>query len=96
MSWNATKRINVSFFESIVWQSRDSNNANLGYDVNYLNPVIFYRPTEYALGSGDNALIGASFKVRLWKHLQLYGQLIIDEFLLKEENRNKEQAFTLD
>lgn len=85
MSWNATKRINVSFFESIVWQSRDSNNANLVYDVNYLNPVIFlYRPTEYALGSGDNALIGASFKVRLWKHLQLYGQLIIDEFLLKE------------
>lgn len=84
LSWNATKRINISFFESIVWQSRDSNNANLGYDVNYLNPVIFYRPTEYALGSGDNALIGASFKVKLMKQLQVYGQLIIDEFLLKE------------
>ncbi len=84
LSWNATKRINISFFESIIWQSRDSNNRNLGYDVNYLNPVIFYRPTEYSLGSSDNALIGMSFKVKLFKKQLLYGQLLIDEFLLKE------------
>lgn len=84
LSWNATKRINISFFESIIWQSRDSNNVNLGYDVNYLNPVIFYRSTEYALGSSDNALIGANFKIKLAKNQQVYGQLLIDEFLLKE------------
>ena len=84
LSWNATKAINLSFFESIIWQSRDSNNRNLGYDVNYLNPVIFYRPTEYALGSSDNALIGANLKIRLFRKQVLYGQLLIDEFLLKE------------
>ncbi len=84
LSWNATPRINFSFFESIIWQSRDTNNKNLGFDVNYLNPVIFYRPTEYALGSSDNSLIGASFKIKLFKKQQLYGQLLLDEFLLKE------------
>jgi hypothetical protein len=84
LSWNATKRINISFFESIIWQSRDSNNRNLGYDVNYLNPVIFYRPTEYALGSSDNSLIGASFRIKLFKKQFVYGQLLLDEFLLKE------------
>lgn len=84
LSWNATKRINISFFESIIWQSRDTSSRNLGYDVNYLNPVIFYRPTEYSLGSSDNAFIGASFKINLFKKQQLYGQVLIDEFLLKE------------
>lgn len=84
LSWNATKRINISFFESIIWQSRDTSTRNLGYDVNYLNPVIFYRPTEYSLGSSDNAFIGASFKISLFKKQQLYGQVLIDEFLLKE------------
>ena len=83
LSWNATKRINVSFFESIVWQSRATGNK-FGYDVNYANPIIFYRPTEYSLGSSDNALIGASFRVKLFQHQQLYGQILIDEFLLSQ------------
>ena len=83
LSWNATKRINFSIFESVVWQGTDTNRTR-AYDVNYLNPVIFYRPVEYSLGSSDNAFLGFSFKVRLFKKQILYGQMILDEFLLKE------------
>jgi hypothetical protein len=83
LSWNATKRINISLFESIVWQGSDSSRVR-SFDVNYMNPVIFYRPVEYSLGSSDNALIGAGFKVKLFKKQQVYGQVILDEFLLKE------------
>ncbi len=83
LGWNVTKRINVGLFESIVWQGSDSTRYR-GYDVNYLNPVMFYRPTEYSLGSTDNALLGFSLKIKLWKKQQVYGQLLLDEFLLKE------------
>ena len=83
LSWNATKRINISLFESIVWKGSDSSRER-GFDVNYLNPVIFYRPVEYSLGSADNALVGLGFKVKLFKKQQLYGQIILDEFLLKD------------
>lgn len=83
LGWNATKRLNIGLFESIVWQGSDST-RNRGYDVNYLNPVMFFRPTEYSLGSSDNAFLGFSFRVKVLKKQQVYGQLLLDEFLLKE------------
>jgi hypothetical protein len=83
LSYNATKWLNLSLFEAIIWQGSDSMRER-GYDVNYLNPVIFYRPVEYSLGSSDNALLGGSFKIKLLKSWQLYGQVLLDEFLLSE------------
>jgi hypothetical protein len=83
LGWNATKRIQVGLFESVVWQGSDSNRYR-GYDVNYLNPVMFFRPTEYSVGSSDNSFIGMSFKIKAFKKQQVYGQLLLDEFLLKE------------
>ncbi|HEY0031489.1 MAG TPA: hypothetical protein VGC65_12065 [Bacteroidia bacterium] len=88
LGWNATKRINIGLFESIVWQGSDSTRYR-GYDVNYLNPIMFFRPTEYSLGSSDNAFIGFDFKIKLFKKQQLYGQLLLDEFLLKEVKAQK-------
>ncbi len=83
LSWNATKRISLSLFETIVWQGNDTNRVR-GFDINYMNPVLFLRPTEYSLGSPDNALLGGSFKVKLPLQLQLYGQVLFDEFVLNE------------
>jgi hypothetical protein len=83
LSWNVWKRLNIGFFESIVWQGNDSTRSR-GYDVNYLDPVIFFRPVEYSLGSADNALLGGSFKVKVAKKQQFYGQVILDEFFLKQ------------
>lgn len=85
LSWNASKRFNLSVFESIIWQGSDSNRVR-NYDINYLNPVIFFRPVEYSLGSSDNACLGVSFKIKVGRRYrqQFYGQVILDEFLLSE------------
>lgn len=83
LSWNISKRVNFSVFEAIVWQSNDSD-FERGFDVNYLNPVIFYRPVEFGLGSPDNALLGFSFNVKFAKKGMFYSQLMFDEFLLNE------------
>lgn len=83
LGMNVTKRINIGLFESVVWQGTDSTRYR-GYDVNYLNPVIFFRPTEYSLGSSDNSSIGFSFKIKVFKKQQVYAQAFLDDFSLKE------------
>ncbi len=81
LSWNVSKRLNVGFFESVLW----ANDNNRGFDINYLNPVIFYRAIEFSTGSrAGNALIGLSGKYKISKKVNLYGQLIIDEFSSKD------------
>jgi hypothetical protein len=80
---NVSKRINIGLFESIVWQGADSVRYR-GYDVNYMNPFVFFRPIEYSLGSSDNSAVGLSFKIKIFNKQQLYGQFFLDDFDLKE------------
>lgn len=83
LSWNATDRFQVSFFEMVVWQAKDSlSNRNL--DMHYLNPLLFYRPLEYTQGSADNVILGAGFKHRPTPQFQWYVQFVLDEFLASE------------
>lgn len=84
LSYNATPWLNVGLFESIIWQGGDTTGARRGFDPNYLNPIIFYRPVEFSRGSPDNVLIGFNLKALILKKYQLYGQVVIDEFSLKE------------
>lgn len=81
LSWNVSKRVNVGFFEAIVWQDNDPKYPR-GFDISYLNPVIFLRPVEFGLGSPDNALMGMALNVKVGTATQLYSQVVLDEFLL--------------
>ena len=83
LSWNVSKRFNIGFFEAVVWE-HGTEEYPRGFDINYLNPVIFYRPTEFSLGSPDNALMGFAVNVKLAKKVLVYSQLMLDEFLFSE------------
>ncbi len=83
LSWDISKRVNFGFFESIIWQGRTSNGTR-GFDVAYLNPVIFLRPVEFQRGSPDNSLLGISLRVKVGKKTSFYGQLLIDDMIFSE------------
>jgi hypothetical protein len=83
LSYNIMKEFNVGIFENVVWRGTDSNQVRT-FDVNYLNPVIFFRPLEYSVGSPDNAFMGLNINAKLFGSLKLYAQLGLDEFFLKE------------
>ncbi|MBK6525418.1 MAG: hypothetical protein IPG07_07615 [Crocinitomicaceae bacterium] len=83
LSWNITREFNLSVFESVVWQAKDSL-AFRGFDVYYLNPFVFYRPVEYSNGSADNVLLGLNLSYKINRNHCVYSQLIIDEFFLKQ------------
>jgi hypothetical protein len=77
LSWNVSKRLNIGLFESVMWA--DTNGR--GFDVNYLNPIIFFRAIEFQTGQGaGNAILGLSSKYKWNNKVNLYGQFILDEF----------------
>ena len=81
LSWNVSKRLNIGLFESVMWV--DVNGR--GFDINYLNPVIFFRAIEFESGQdAGNAILGASAKYKWNNKVNLYGQFILDEFSLGE------------
>ena len=77
-SLNVTKNLNIGLFETIVFGQR-----KVGFDLNYLNPIIFYRYVEGHLGSVDNSIVGGDFKYNFLRKFSIYGQLVLDEFSLK-------------
>ena len=81
LSWNVSKRLNIGLFESVIW----SNTNDRGFDINYLNPIIFFRAIEFETGQGSgNALLGMSGKYKWNDNINLYGQFILDEFSLSD------------
>ena len=82
ISLNLTEWLNFALFESVIFQPKDTL-LNRGFDAEYLNPLILYRPQEYSLGSSDNVLIGFEMSAR-WKEHTLYSQFVLDEFFLAE------------
>ncbi|WP_375238427.1 gliding motility protein RemB [Aurantibacter sp.] len=81
LSWNVNKRLNVGLFESVIW----ANTNDRGFDVNYLNPVIFYRAIEFETGQdAGNAIVGASAKYKINDNINIYSQFVLDEFSLND------------
>ena len=84
VSFNIGKKINLSLFESVVFSPSDTTVDNNSFEWNYLNPVIFYRAVEQQYGSADNVMLGLDFKWNVVRNVSLYGQVVIDEFVLDE------------
>lgn len=82
ISWNILPNWNLGIFETVVFRPSDTL-LQRGFDPEYLNPLIFYRPQEYAVGSSDNVLLGLSSSLR-WNKTVFYSQFVLDEFLLSE------------
>ncbi|MBN4046915.1 gliding motility protein RemB [bacterium AH-315-P13] len=81
LSWNVSKRLNLGLFESVIW----TNSNDRGIDINYLNPIIFYRAIEFQTGSSaGNAIVGASAKYKVNDNINIYSQFILDEFSLND------------
>ena len=78
----------IGIFETVTHLIKDTL-YNRGFDIEYLNPFTFYRPQEYSLGSSDNVILGLNTHVKFGKSV-LYGQLVLDEFLLSAiRSRNR-------
>lgn len=82
LSINIGRRLNIGLFEGIMW---GDELQRYGFDINFLNPVILFRPVEFAQGfSGGNVLMGLNGSYQFGHGIKAYGQLSIDEFTFSE------------
>ncbi len=81
LSLNVTKRWNLGFFESVIW----TNKNDRGFDMSFVNPIIFYRAVEFASSARTgNALLGLTSKFKWNNQINFYGQFLLDEFSLSD------------
>lgn len=78
LSIKPRNNIEIGLFETVLF-SRENN-----FELQYLNPVIFYRTIEFFLDSPDNVILGLNGKWNIFSGVSLYGQFVLDEFKLDE------------
>ena len=88
LSYNISKQFNISFYESVIWRINHAPGNN-GFDFNYLNPIIFFRPVEYSINSPDNVLMGLNAKYQVLEEAYVYSQFVLDEFSLTSMREGK-------
>ena len=82
LSYNITKKLGIQLFESVIIGA-DTNNQ--GWDISFMNPVILYRPVEYASRSnGKKVMLGGGLTYKPIDGGVLYSQFILDEFVFSE------------
>jgi hypothetical protein len=81
IDWHALPKLHIGFFETVVWY----NENRRGFDVNFLNPLIFFKTVEYQSGSNaSNTILGLSADYKLPYNLQIYSQFVLDEMTIKK------------
>lgn len=83
LSWMISPKLNLSLFESVIWKANDSVRTR-GFEWLYLNPVLFFRPAEFSIGSPDNMLIGGNVSWTFHAKSMVYAQVLLDEFFIAE------------
>jgi hypothetical protein len=76
LSINATKWLNVAFFQSVSIVDRN--------DWLYMIPVIYYPVASIKSNKPANNIGGFEFKANVAKKAQVYGQLLVDNLKFKE------------
>jgi len=79
LSFDVSPTFNIGVFEAIM-----QGGAGRGLELQYLNPIIFYKAIEQQVGSADKALLGADFRWNIAHRAQVYGQLVINEFRIQD------------
>lgn len=74
-----SRRWFLTLLESVVWE-RTQTGGNKTWDLNYLNPAVFYHPINYSLNSMGNALLALGLKYKVSNNITAYGQFILDDF----------------
>lgn len=81
IDWNITNRASIGFFNAIIDEEADNQGNLHGFDVNYINPVLFSSSLGPASPVPDHTLLGFNGKYKVFDKTTIYGQLLFDQAL---------------
>lgn len=82
--WNMWGRFSLGVFENVTMAAWRLTGESRSIDLEYLNPFIIFRPGEYNAGSPDKMIVGLNSKLVLARSFILHGQVMFNEFRIKE------------
>lgn len=78
MPW---KFLEIGFYEAFIWRMYDGDtDERTPFIANTINPVIFTNTAAYGLDDANNGVLGLNIRVQPVPSVQLYGQLMADDF----------------
>lgn len=81
-------RVQLAFDEITLFAEDSLNSSRSGFELAYLNPIIFYRAVEGDIGSPDNVLLAGSAAWIPIDGYRVYTQFLLDELRLSEVSQN--------
>lgn len=78
IDWNITNRASLGFFNALIAAEADDQGNRHGFDLNYINPVLFSSSLGPSSTIADHTLLGFNAKYKVLDKTTVYGQLLFD------------------
>jgi hypothetical protein len=80
LDWNITNRISLGFFNALIASEADNNGNLHGFDLNYIDPLIYTNALNPTPSQPDNVFMGFTGKYKVFDKTAIYAQLLLDRF----------------
>ncbi len=80
LDWNVSNRFSLGFFNALITEEADDNGHYHGFDINYINPVLYSASLGPSSSQPDNVLVGFTGKYKIFDKTAVYAQLLLDRF----------------
>jgi hypothetical protein len=80
LDWNVSKRVSFGFFNALISPEADDDGKRRGFDLNFVNPILFASSLGPSASPKDNTLMGFTGKYKIFDKTAIYGQLLLDRF----------------
>jgi len=81
-----SRRLRIGFFETAVF-----GGAGRQVELYYLNPILFYHASQLNDGVDDNTFLGVDFAYEPGRGVQLYGQLLVDDYQVDRASQSDQE-----
>ncbi|OCX53970.1 hypothetical protein BEL04_06750 [Mucilaginibacter sp. PPCGB 2223] len=78
VDWNVTNRASLGFFNALIAAETDDQGNRHGFDLNYINPLIFSSSIGPSSPITDHTLLGFNARYKVLDKTTVYGQLLFD------------------
>ena len=80
LDWNVSNRVSLGFFNALITPEADAQGNRRGFDVNFINPLVFSSALGSSASPKDNVFMGFTGKYKIFDKTAIYGQLLLDRF----------------
>ncbi|WPU91387.1 gliding motility protein RemB [Mucilaginibacter sabulilitoris] len=80
LDWNVSNRVSFGFFNAMITPEADAQGNRRGFDINFINPILFSSSLGSSASPKDNVFMGFTGKYKIFDKTAVYGQLLLDRF----------------